>query len=74
VQCAAVGFVDDNDLIENGEKVNEDMQIMLNKYNDVHAATGGHIEEEKTKCYAWKHRSKQGGSIEKYSHRIMAKQ
>ena len=46
-QCAAVGFVDNNDLIENGEKVNEDMQIMLNRHTDLHAATEVHVEEEK---------------------------
>ena len=63
MQCAAVGFVDDNDVIEDGEKVNEDMQIMLNKHNDLHAATGRHIEEEKTKYYALKQRWKQGVKV-----------
>ena len=49
----SVAFVDDNDMVADGEEVEEDMKVILNDYNDLHSATGGHIEEQKSKYYAY---------------------
>ena len=59
----AIGFVDDGDLVEDGMHANVDVQELLNVCNCMHVATGGHIEEAKTKYYAWKHRWKQGEKV-----------
>ena len=54
-----VAFVDDNDMVADGENIEVDMNRILNEYNDLHSATGGQIEEQKSKFYAyqWKIRS-----------------
>ena len=48
-----VAFVDDNDMVADGENVENDMKIILNECNDLHAATGGQIEEQKSKFCAY---------------------
>ena len=45
----AMGFVDDNDLVEDGKNMNEIMQIMLMVHNNMCKATGSHVEEDKAK-------------------------
>ena len=50
-QCVSVLFVDDTDLITEGENAESKMQEIINIYKSLHAATGGKIEGEKTKFY-----------------------
>ena len=52
VLCSSISFVDDTDLAADREQVLQQIQQMLNKYNSLHAATGGKIQEEKTKFYS----------------------
>ena len=49
----SVAFVDNNDIVADGEDVEEDMKTILDDYNDLHLATGGYIEEQKSKFYAY---------------------
>ena len=46
-----VSFVNDMDLLSNGDKVKEKMQLILNTYNKYYKAIGGEIEEKKTTYY-----------------------
>ena len=59
IQKVFVAFVDNNDMVTDGEDAEENMNVIITEYNDLHSATGGHIEEEKSKFYAyhWKIRS-----------------
>ena len=50
---ASVAFVDDNDMVTDGENVEEIMKIITTEYNNLHSATGGYVEEEKSKFYAY---------------------
>lgn len=40
-------------MVADGENVENDMKIILNEYDDLHAATGGQIEEEKSKFHTY---------------------
>lgn len=53
VICSSISFVDDTDLVADGEKAIQNIQQMLNTYNRLHTATGGKIQEEKTKFFYW---------------------
>ena len=56
----AVLFVNDADMITEGEKAEEKMQMILKIYNRLYTATGGHIENKKYKYFAWYWQWKQG--------------
>ena len=62
-EITAVLFVDDADMISEGEDAEEKMQKILKMYNTLYTATGGHIQHEKCKYFAWKWRWKQGNKI-----------
>ena len=47
----AVLFVDDADMIEEGDEAEENMQEMLEIYNRLYSATGGYIENKKCKYF-----------------------
>lgn len=53
MQKASVAFVDDNDVITDGENVKENMKLIKTEYNNLHSATGGRIEKEKSKFYVY---------------------
>ena len=63
VQIVAVAFVDDIDLIIDREDAEYKMQLMLIIYNDLYLATGGYIEDEKCKFFAWIWKQKQGNKV-----------
>ena len=50
---AAIAFVDDTDLIAEGIDAEIMMNLMLKTCDDLHAATGGCIEQNKSKFFAW---------------------
>ena len=50
----AIAFVDDTDLVAEGTNIEVMMEEMLQKYNDLHIATGGLIEQNKSTYFAWK--------------------
>ena len=60
VQKTAVAFVDDNDLIADGEEAERDMNNMITTYDDLHTASGGNMQEEKSKFFGWIWRWKAG--------------
>ena len=62
-QKASVAFVDDNDMVTDGENVEENMKIITTEYNNLHATTGGYIEEEKSKFYAYQWKIRSGRKI-----------
>lgn len=49
----AVLFVDDDDMITEGREAEQKMQRILEICNELHAATGGHIQNKKCECFAW---------------------
>ena len=49
----AVAFVDNTDLIIDGEDTEYKIQLMLKIYNDLYLAIGGYIKDAKGKFYAW---------------------
>ena len=53
MQKVAVAFVDDNDMISDGDEAQGKMNFIVTEYNDLHMATGGYMEEEKSKYYAY---------------------
>ena len=59
MHVAAVSYVDDNDLVTDGVNVEEKMNKGVNIFNSLHEATGGLVEEKKSKLFAyqWKVRS-----------------
>jgi len=57
---SAVAFVDDTDLLVEGDNVEMMMNEMLGTYERLYAATGGVIEFEKSKYYAWQWKWSQG--------------
>ena len=57
---ASVSFVDDTDLTIDGDNAQEQMQRIVNLYNQLHTAIGGKIQEEKSKFFSWKWVWKQG--------------
>ena len=57
---SAIAFVDDTDLVVEGENVEEKMNMMLNIYNKLYAATGGFIEVNKCNYFAWQWKWSQG--------------
>ena len=59
----SVSFVDDTDLIIEGKNAESKIQEIINIYESLYAATGGKIEGEKTKFYAWKLMLRQGRKI-----------
>jgi len=59
-QCVSVSFVDDTDFITDGNQYEDKMQDIVNKYHQLYTATGGQIEVNKTKYFAWKWRWRQG--------------
>ena len=52
----SIAFSDNNNIVADREEVEEDMKIIINDYNNLHSAAGGHVEEQKSKFYAcqWK--------------------
>ena len=56
----AVLFVDDADMITEGRDAERKMQRILEIYNKLYTATGGHIENKKCKYFTWHWRWKQG--------------
>ena len=52
-QIAAVAFVDDIDLITDGEYAEYKIQLILTIYNDLYLAIGGYIEDAKCKFFIW---------------------
>jgi len=50
---SSVSFVDDTDLAVDRDNAPEEMQLMINLYNTLHTATGGKIQEEKSKYFSW---------------------
>ena len=50
----SVAFADDNGMVIGGCDSENKMEMILNIHDDLHSATGGCIEEEKSKYYAWK--------------------
>ena len=63
VLIAAIAFVDDADLLAEGTDSESMMQLMLKTHDDLHAATGGYIEQDKSKFYAWKWKWRQGNKV-----------
>ena len=59
-QIVAVMFVDDADMVTEGVEAEMKMKQILKKYDNLHAATGGKIEEKKCKFFAWMCVWKQG--------------
>ena len=59
MHVAAVSYVDDNDLVTDGVNVEDKMNKGVNTFNSSHEATGGLVEEKKSKFFAhqWKVRS-----------------
>ena len=53
IQCVAAAFVDDADLMTEGQKAIKLMQKILNMCNRLHRAMGSHVQENKTACYSW---------------------
>ena len=54
LQCALMSFADDADAMTDRVEAQKRMQEILDIYNRLHSAAGGHIEEKKTTFYAWK--------------------
>jgi len=56
IQVAAVSYVDDNDLVSDGDNAAEKMNKGVNIFSSLHEATGGLVEENKSKVYScqWK--------------------
>ena len=46
--------MDNTDLATDGDLAEQNMQKMIDEYDDKHAATGGHVESKQTKCCSWK--------------------
>ena len=46
-QKLGVSFVDDTDLVTDGDLVEQNMQKIIDKCDDEHVATGGNIESKK---------------------------
>jgi len=63
VLIAAIAFVDDKDLVIDGNEAESKMQRMLKIYDDLYKAKGGHIEEDKSKFFAWQWRWRQGNKV-----------
>ena len=59
----SVAFVDDNDMVADGEDVEEDMKTILDDYNNLHSATGGYIEEQKSKFYTYQWKIRLGKKV-----------
>jgi len=57
---SAIAFVDDTDLVIDGDDLQERMQRMLQQYNDLYTATGGLIEQNKSMFFAWQWKWTQG--------------
>ena len=51
VLIAAIAFVDNTDLVVDGNETERKMQLMLKIYDDLYTAIGGHIEEDKSKFF-----------------------
>ena len=62
-QYVSISFVDDTDLITEGDDSEDKMQEIINSYESLHEATGGKIEGRKTKYYAWKWKLGQGRRV-----------
>jgi len=58
-----VAFVDNADLVTDGDNAERKMGKMAVLYNDLHAATGGFSEKEKSKYFSWKWVVKAGCKI-----------
>ena len=61
VDKVAAMFVDDAHLVAQGKDATNNVEEMLKTYEILHSATGGRVQEEKSKCFVWRHRWKQGG-------------
>jgi len=56
IQKAAVAYVDDNDLITDGDQATRNMNQMIKTCDDLQTATGGNLQEEKSKFFAYRWR------------------
>ena len=52
----AVILADDPDIAADRDEATQNVAEMLKMHNDLCAATGGHVQEEKFKCYTWQHK------------------
>ena len=59
----SVMFVDDADMVSEGENAEANMQRILEIYNKLYSATGGYIEDKKCKYFSWKWHWKQGKKV-----------
>ena len=62
-QCVSIYFVDDVDLITEGDDSEVKMQEIIDAHESLHEATGGKTEGIKTKCHAWKWKLRQGRRV-----------
>ena len=53
IQKVFIAFVDDNDMVTDREDAEENINVIVTEYNDLHTVIGGYIEEEKSKFYAY---------------------
>jgi len=54
LQCIAMAFVDDTDLMTEVSNAFQLMQQILDMYNRLYGAIGGYVQEDKTTYFAWK--------------------
>ena len=52
-QVVSISYVDDTDLMTDGEDDIEKMQESINEYDNYYGATGGKIETDKSTYFAW---------------------
>lgn len=60
LQCALITYVDDTDMMTDGEKARLQMQKIIDIYDRLYGATGGYIEDGKSTYYAWRWKWEQG--------------
>jgi predicted HAD superfamily hydrolase len=58
-------------MVTDGEDVEENMNVIVTEYNDLHSMTGGHIEEEKRKFYAYQWKIRLGRKVIKNAKKIV---
>jgi len=63
ISVSAVVYVDDNDLVSDGQRVKEKMQTGLSLFNSLHEATGGCVEESKSKIFSYKWNVRSGRKV-----------
>ena len=63
VLISAIAFVDDTDLLVEGDDGENTMNQMLGKHDELNAATGGYIEFDEIKYCAWQWKWSQGNKV-----------